>query len=152
DQERYRRDGVSDGDWKQRREFTYSVRTVLRVMPPYNLKALNDDYQDARVLAETKDYVELEVIAYPLNTNADAIQPNVSWKKDYAGMKESLAPGLTTNWDAGMREDCSASLKCDPPAALLLAQPSRSTAFFRPRRATAARLQAKPRGRQNLGE
>src|SRR6266498_3237742 len=58
--------GVSDGDWQQRREFTYSVRAVLRVMPPYNLKALNDDYQDVRVRKETKEFVELEVVAYPL--------------------------------------------------------------------------------------
>jgi hypothetical protein len=97
--------GIMDGDWRQRREFSYSVRAVMRVMPPYNLKALNDDYQDVRVLAETKDYVELEVIAYPLNTNADAITSNASWQRDYAGMTEFLAPGLTTNWDAGLRRD-----------------------------------------------
>ncbi len=42
--------GVSDGQWQQRREFTYSVRAVIRVMRPYNVKALNDDYQDVRVL------------------------------------------------------------------------------------------------------
>src|SRR5690348_950857 len=48
--------GVSDGDWQQRREFTYSVRAVLRVMPPVNLQALGDDYQDVRILKETKDY------------------------------------------------------------------------------------------------
>src|SRR5262249_30998759 len=40
-----------------------------------------------------------------LNTNADAIPPNANWNKDYAGMKEFLAPGVTTNWDAGMRRD-----------------------------------------------
>src|SRR5262245_36236731 len=50
-------DGVADGDWDRRREFNYSVRAVLRVMRPVNLKMLNDDYQDARVRAETKDYV-----------------------------------------------------------------------------------------------
>src|SRR6516162_2584734 len=48
--------GVADGDWKQRREFTYSVRAIIRVMPPYNLKALNDDYQDVRARAEKKEY------------------------------------------------------------------------------------------------
>ena len=64
--------GISDGDWDERRQFTYSIRSVIRVMPPYNLAALNDDYQDVRVLKETKEYVELEVIAYPLNTNAAA--------------------------------------------------------------------------------
>src|SRR5438105_10446340 len=54
--------GISDGDWDERRQFTYSIRSVIRVMPPYNLAALNDDFQDVRVLKETKEYVELEVI------------------------------------------------------------------------------------------
>jgi hypothetical protein len=97
--------GTPDGDWKQRREFTYSVRAVIRILPPYNLKAMNDDYQDVRVLAETPHHAELEIVSYPLNTNADAISPNPNWKRDYAGMKEYLAPGLTTNWDAAMRDD-----------------------------------------------
>jgi RNA polymerase sigma factor (sigma-70 family) len=105
--------GVSDGDWQQRREFTYSVRAVIRVMPPYNLKALNDDYQDVRVRKETKEFVELEVVAYPFNTNAKAIRGNPNWKKDYAGMKEYLAPGVTTNWDEQMRKDLLRELARD---------------------------------------
>jgi hypothetical protein len=96
---------VTDGDWNERRQATYSIRTVIRVMPPYNFQALNDDYQDVRVRKETRDFVELEVISYPLNTNADAITENRSWKQDYAGMKEYLKPGLTTNWDAAMQKD-----------------------------------------------
>lgn len=95
--------GVSDGDRRQCREFTYSVRAIIRVMPPYNLKALNDDYQDVRVLAETKQYAELEVVVYPFNTNAETIKANPNWKKDYAYVKEYLAPGVTTNWDEAMR-------------------------------------------------
>jgi hypothetical protein len=105
--------GVSDGDWRQRREFTYSVRAVIRVMPPYNLKALNDDYQDVRVRKETKQFVELEVVLYPLNTNASAIKGNPNWKKDYAGMKEYLTPGITTNWDESMRKDLLRELAAD---------------------------------------
>ncbi len=97
--------GVSDGDWQQRREFSYSVRAVIQVMPPYSLQAFNDDYQDVRVLKETKEYVEFEVVVYPLNTNAEAIKGNPNWEKDYTGMKEYLAPGITTNWDEQMRED-----------------------------------------------
>jgi hypothetical protein len=96
--------GVSDGDWQQRREFTYSVRAVVRVMPPYSLKRLNDDYQDVRVRKETKDFVELEVVVYPFNSNSEAITGNRNWKIDYAGMKEYLAPGITTNWDDAMRQ------------------------------------------------
>jgi hypothetical protein len=106
-------EGVPDGDWQQRREFTYSVRAVLRVMPPYNLPALTDDYQDVRVRAETKEYAELEVVAYPLNSNAAAIRGNPNWKKDYAGMTDYLAPGVTTNWDEAMRQDLLRELAKD---------------------------------------
>jgi hypothetical protein len=105
--------GSADGDGQQRREFTYSVRAVIRVMPPYNLAALNDDYQDVRVRAEKKEYVELEVVAYPRNTNAAAIKANPNWKKDYAGMKEYLTPGITTNWDEGMRKELLGELAKD---------------------------------------
>jgi hypothetical protein len=105
--------GVSDADWQQRRQFTYSVRAVLRVMPPYNLEAINDDYQDVRVRQETKDFVELEVVVYPFNSNAEAIKGNPNWKKDCAGMKEYLAPGITTNWDPAMRTDVLRQLAQD---------------------------------------
>jgi RNA polymerase sigma factor (sigma-70 family) len=105
--------GTPDGNWQQRREHTYSVRAVIRVMPPYNLQALNDDYQDVRVRKETKELVELEVVAYPLNTNAEAIKGNPNWKKDYAGMSEYLAPGVTTNWDDRMRKDLLRELAQD---------------------------------------
>ena len=46
-------EGVPDGEGKKQREFTYSVRAVIRVMPPYKLNAFNDDYQDVRILSET---------------------------------------------------------------------------------------------------
>jgi hypothetical protein len=41
--------GVSDGGWQERREFNYSIRAVLRVMPPVNLGALDDDYHGSRL-------------------------------------------------------------------------------------------------------
>jgi RNA polymerase sigma factor (sigma-70 family) len=105
--------GLLDGDLPRHRQFTYSVRAVIRVMPPYNLKALNDDYQDVRVLKETKEFVELEVVLYPFNSNAEAITGNPNWKKDYAGMTEYLAPGITTNWDEQMRKDLLRELAKD---------------------------------------
>jgi hypothetical protein len=105
-----RGNGVQDSDLQQRREFAYSVRAVIRVMPPYNQSTMNDDYQDVRVLSETKDYVEIEVVTYPLNTNATAIAANPNWRKVDAGMKQFLAPGVTTNWDERMRNDLLAEL------------------------------------------
>jgi hypothetical protein len=105
--------GTPDGGLAQRREFTYSVHAVIRVMPPYNLKAATDDYQDVRVISETPGYAEFEVVSYPLNTNAAAIRANPSWRKDGAGMQEFLAPGVTTNWDKAMRSDLLAELARD---------------------------------------
>ena len=48
-------DGISDGDWNERREYAYSIRTILRFMHPFDEDALNDNFQDANVL-EQEDY------------------------------------------------------------------------------------------------
>ena len=104
-------DGLPDGDWNERREYTYSVRTILRFMSPFDKAALNDDYQDARILKKTDEYIELEVIHYPLATPHETIEENPNWRRDYAGMTEYLKPGVTTNWDAKMKRDLLAELK-----------------------------------------
>jgi hypothetical protein len=106
-------DGVGDGDWKERREYTYSVRSILQFMPPLDNAALNDDFQDARVLKERDDYVELEVIHYPLGTAGKSVEANPNWQADYAEMTEYLKPGITTNWDAGMKQDLLDELRAD---------------------------------------
>jgi hypothetical protein len=108
-------DGVSDGDWDRRREFNYSVRSVIKVMEPVNLDCLSDDYQDARLLGRRDNHVELEVIHYPLNTMAEAISGNPSWRNDdqKPELKEYLKPGITTNWDEAMQRDLIAALRPD---------------------------------------
>jgi len=95
-------DGKPDGDWDERREYTYSIRSVVRVMPPYNKDALNDDYQDVRVRAENERYVELEVVHYPLNTWAESIVADPDWRKAAAALGDDVRAGVTTNWDAEM--------------------------------------------------
>ncbi len=106
-------DGVADGDWQRRREFAYTIRSVVKVMPPVNLQSLDDDYQDARVLSRGENFVELEVIHYPLNLNAQAIGSNSEWRRAAESKKAYLRPGITTNWDAAMRRDLIAALKSD---------------------------------------
>ena len=106
-------DGIPDGDWNERREYTYSVRTVLRYLPPFDEKALNDDFQDGRILKRTNEYIEVEVIHYPFATAQESILENCNWRQDDAPMHEFLAPGATTNWDEPMRRDLIAALKAD---------------------------------------
>jgi hypothetical protein len=106
-------DGKPDGDPDERREYAYTIRTVVQVMRPVTVAELNDDYQDVRVLEEGKEWVKLEVIHYPLNTVAGAIGRNPNWRQDYAGMQEYLAPGLTSNWDDALRKRLLAALAAD---------------------------------------
>src|SRR3954471_15797777 len=80
-------DKIPDGDWNERREFTYSVRAVIQVLPPVNLSTLEDDYQDARVLEVRDHAVELEVILYPLNTNAAALEEDPKWRTNDAELQ-----------------------------------------------------------------
>jgi RNA polymerase sigma factor (sigma-70 family) len=106
-------DDVADGDPQRRLEFTYSIRSVVKVMPPVNLGCLNDDYQDARVLSQGENYAELEVIHFPLNSNADSVRGNPDWRRDAGSKQEYVRPGITTNWDDAMRRDLVAALKTD---------------------------------------
>jgi hypothetical protein len=98
-------DGVPDGDWLERREFTYTVRAVMHVIKPINTGALTDDYQDGRVLDEHDDYAEIEVVLYPFNTVGDAIAGNQRWGSYDPALAPYLEPGPTANWDESMRAD-----------------------------------------------
>lgn len=106
-------DGIPDGDWDERREYAYTVRTVVRVLPPVTEDVLSDDYQDARVLERTPGYVELEVVHYPLNTVAEAIRPDPGWRARAARMSAWTAPGRTATWDPGMRRELLGELASD---------------------------------------
>ncbi len=104
-------DGKPDGDWDERREYAYTIRTVVRVMPPYNKAHLTDDYQDARVRKETDEYIELEVVHYPLNRVAEGIEAQKDWRMAaFVAQPDDIKPGITTNWDDAMRERVLAEL------------------------------------------
>jgi len=104
-------DGVPDGDWDERREFGYSVRAVMHVMAPFDVASMNDDYQDVRVLEQRSDLLEFEVVVYPLNTVAEAIEPNAGWRKPSAEAKELLRPGICSNWDKELQSQLTAELR-----------------------------------------
>ena len=61
-------DGTPDEDWNERREYTYSIRAVLDLKPPWDLKSMNDLFQDARLIEAAignRAYTKVEVIVYP---------------------------------------------------------------------------------------
>ena len=104
-------DGVPDGDWRERREYQYTVRTVVQVMRPVTIEYLCDDYQDARVLDETDAYVELEVIHYPFNTVAETIAGAKDWRRPNRHLQAWLRPGATSDWNKAMQTKLLRELK-----------------------------------------
>ncbi|MCA9284954.1 MAG: transglutaminase domain-containing protein [Phycisphaerales bacterium] len=106
-------DGIPDGDWDERREYAYTVRAVVQVLPPVTPDVCGDDYQDARILDVTDRYVELEVIYYPLNTVATAIAADPDWRRTVRPLAVWTEPGLTANWDPAMRDELVRQLAAD---------------------------------------
>jgi len=106
-------DGINDGDWNERREYAYTVRSIMRFMHPFDDDVLNDNFQDARVLKEEDYYTELEVIHYPFGTAENSISANPDWQQDYAGMTEYLQSGITSNWNNLMKQDLLSELQTD---------------------------------------
>jgi hypothetical protein len=96
-----------------RKEFTYTITSVMQIARPFNVADMTDDYQDARLLAQDADSATVEITYYPLNTNREAIGENANWKRDYAHMTQYLAPTATENWDEKMRADLLAALRQD---------------------------------------
>lgn len=91
------------------KEDTYTITSVIEILRPVNPADMNDDFQDARVLAKDKDSCTVEVTYYPLYQPAVGENPN--WRKDDAGMVKYLRPGPTANWDERMKRDLEAELR-----------------------------------------
>jgi transglutaminase-like putative cysteine protease len=91
-----------------RKEDTYTITSVIQVLKPVNPDDMNDDFQDARVLAQDKDSCTVEVTYYPFYQPAIGENPN--WRMDDAGMTQYLKPTATENWDEAMRRDLIAEL------------------------------------------
>jgi len=94
-----------------RPEDTYTITSVLQILPPFNVADMNDDFQDARELWQGKDSALVEITYYPLYQ--PVVGENPDWRKDDAGMTEYLKPTATENWDEAMRRDLLAELRQD---------------------------------------
>ena len=104
-------DGTPDGDWLERREYQYTIRSIVQVLRPVTPEYLNDDYQDARVLDETDRYFELEVIQYPFTKVAETISANENWREDTKALGKWIEPGPSNDWTPEMQKELVARLK-----------------------------------------
>jgi transglutaminase-like putative cysteine protease len=91
------------------KEETYTITSVIQVLKPADPADMNDDFQDARVLAQDQDSFTVEVTYYPLHR--EAIGENPNWREEDAAMTQYLQPTATENWDDTMRKDLIAELR-----------------------------------------
>ena len=96
-------DGVSDKDWNERREYTYSIRTVLNIKPPWNIEAMNDLFQDARLIESSgANYQKIEVIIYPYAS--PVLLPNrYPYQMPAESLKKYVEPTYDLNYSPEMQ-------------------------------------------------
>lgn len=97
-------DGKPDGEADERREFTYSVHAVMTLLEPYDVAAMSDDWQDARLVTKGKDHARVEVVIYPLATWSEAIGADANWRTTTKGLSEFVKASPTSNWNEPMRK------------------------------------------------
>lgn len=109
-------DGMPDTDENERREKAgYTVKAKLEIKKPYDLKDMQDDYQDVKLISESSFSAVVEVILYRDNKISTTIRGNTNWK-EYAKdpeLQEYLKPSITANWDEGLKQQIIADLKKD---------------------------------------
>lgn len=103
-------------DATERYDHSYSIVSRLEIVKPVDVAAMNDDYQDARLVSETEHTAIVDVRTFPLGTAGQAIGENRSWRTDDAAnpaLRDFIAPGVTANWDTEMQRELVAALEAD---------------------------------------
>ena len=99
-------DGTPDDDWEERREYVYTVRVLLKIRQPFDLAAMNDWFQDVRILSgpDPDGYTQLEAILYP---ELDVpYTPSSFPPSDLPSEMDAYTqPGIATNYDAAMQAE-----------------------------------------------
>jgi len=99
-------DGKPDGDWDERREYTYTIRAICEIRPPSSMEMINDLYQDARPFekeATLKDARVVEVLILPFAEAHVYSQPYPNENLDKK-LKEYIQPTVSLNYSPEMKK------------------------------------------------
>lgn len=96
-------DGILDSDWKERREYTYTVRFQGEVYRPFDTPTMSNHWQDLVACAVNGDRLAYELILYP---NAHALlnpapYPRVDLPQDF--LEEFTRPTTLFNYNDAMQ-------------------------------------------------
>ena len=98
-------DGIPDNDIEERREFTHSVKAVCTIKYPYNLRSMNNHYQDVIPLQENNSVLTYQVIFYPEAYHILEEFPFTQDTDSYSGLERFLLPDPIMNFDEEMSHE-----------------------------------------------
>ena len=106
-------DRTPDGDWNERREYTYTIDAVRELDKWYNPDSLKDTFEDIKIISDTGNKLKYESIIYPYAE--DIVTGNSNWKEYQSNPKFEglLKPRKTTNWDSKMQDEIIHSIPSD---------------------------------------
>lgn len=99
-------DGKTDGDWDERREYTYTIRAICEINDPINLEDMNDLFQDVRVIAErtSTSHTRYEIFLYP-DSEPHLLPTKFPYQEVSATVKKYTQRGFATNFSPEMQTE-----------------------------------------------
>src|SRR5579871_436193 len=89
----------------------YTITTTVRIAQPYDLHAMNDEFQKARLLKEEDGVGTFEITYRPLHEQK--VEANPNWRQDAALIADYLRPRPAANWDEALRRQILEDLQHD---------------------------------------
>ena len=106
-------DGKPDGDWDERREYTYTIRALCEIRPPSGIEMVNDLYQDARPVskkAALEDATVVEVLLFPF-ANAHVYAQRYPRGAVTDELKQYIQPTISMNFSPEMKKEIDEIVK-----------------------------------------
>lgn len=100
-------DGIPDSDSEERREYTYTIRAICRIVPPYDVQTMTDQFQDVVALDESWSGLVYQITYYPESKHIVESLPLRVTRSVAACLPAGYTdPGPIINFDDAMRADC----------------------------------------------
>jgi len=100
------KNGISDNNFNEIRKDAYKVHVVMKIREPFDLNAMNDSYQDVRLVKGPDEggYTTIDAFIYP-TTHLRPTESTYPLKDLRKELHAYTKPGIATNYDADMQAE-----------------------------------------------
>jgi hypothetical protein len=87
----------------------YTIVTKVKIAEPFDVRAMNDEFQSARLLSESGGVGTFEITYRPYHVQKITADPD--WRRHDARMTDYLRPLPAANWNAELRKQIISDLR-----------------------------------------